>query len=71
MLTSLELTIDQLLKKGEYELDLQTPETMNLFGSTKTKEKKQKMEKTYQVYKQMKKFQSNVTQQITNINKSL
>ena len=71
MLTSLELTIDQFLKKGEYELDLKTPETMNLYVSTKTKEKKQKMEKTYQVYKQMKKFQSNVTQQITNINKSL
>ena len=71
MLTSLELTIDQCLKKGEYELDLQTPETMKLFGSTKNKEKKQKMEKTYQVYKQMKTFQSNVIQQITNINKSL
>ena len=45
MLTSLELTIDQCLKKGEYELDLQTPETMKLFGSTKNKEKKQKWKK--------------------------
>ena len=46
--------------KVEYELDLQTPETMKLFGSTKNKEKKQKMEKTYQVFKSLKKFYPNV-----------
>ena len=46
--------------KVEYELDLQTPETMKLFGSTKNKEKKQKMEKTYQVFKSLKNFYPNV-----------
>ena len=31
--------------KVEYELDLQTPETMKLFGTTKNEEKKQKLRK--------------------------
>ena len=34
--------------RGGYKLVLQTPETMKLFGSTKKKKTKQKMEKRYQ-----------------------
>ena len=37
--------------KDEYELDLQAPEAMKLFGNTKNHEKKQKTEKTYRVFK--------------------
>ena len=35
MFTSIELIIDECLKKDGYKLELQTPETMKLFGSTK------------------------------------
>ena len=35
MFTSIKLIIDECLKKDGYKLELQTPETMKLFGSTK------------------------------------
>ena len=47
--------------KDGYKLELQAPETMKLFSSTKKLiDEKKKMEKMYQVLKQLKQFQSNV-----------
>ena len=57
--------------KDGYRLELQTPETMKLFCNIKNSYTKQKLEKKYLVLNQQKQFQSNVIQQIININKSL
>ena len=55
-----------------YKLELQSPETLNLFGSTRVNRQKKTGEKLqYQVLKQLKQFQSNVIQQISNIIKVL
>ena len=49
--TSIELITELVLKiKDGYSLELETPETMKLFGSTK----KQKIEKVCQVLKELK-----------------
>ena len=54
--------------KDGYKLEIQTPETIKLFGSTK--KKKKKMEKMYQVLKQLKQSQFVVIYQIITICKS-
>ena len=57
--------------KDGYKLELQTPETMKLFGDKNNNRQNKKMEKKYQVLKLLKQFQSNIIQQIININKTL
>ena len=66
MFTSIKFKI-----KDGYKLELQTPEIMKFFGSTKKIIEKTKYRENVQVLKQLKYFQSNMMQQIININKSL
>ena len=51
MFTSMELIIGSCLKKYGYKLELQTPETVKLFASTKKLIGKKKKEKKYHVLK--------------------
>ena len=44
MFTSIELIIDQYLKRDRHKLELQMPETMKVFGDTKKLKDKTKKE---------------------------
>ena len=51
----MELIIDILFKiKDGYKIELKTPETTKLFGSTKNQQAKSRMEKMYRVLNQQK-----------------